>query len=104
MHHIISHEERGQGGIFFIERDGARLAELTYQCTGVARVVIDHTYVDASLRGHGIARQLLDAAIAWARQTGTKVGATCSYVTVQFARDPSLRDVADSQFSDSSAG
>jgi uncharacterized protein len=97
MNHIISHEEHGQGGIFFIERDGMRIAELTYQRIGVARVVIDHTHVDTSLRGQGIARQLLDAAIAWARQTSTKVSATCSYVTVQFARDPSLCDVADSQ-------
>jgi len=97
MEHIISHEERKQGGIFFIDKDGGRIAELTYQRTGESRIVIDHTLVDASLRGQGIARRLLDAAVDWARQTGTKVGATCSYVTVQFARDPSIRDVADSR-------
>ncbi len=95
MHHIISHEEHGKGGIFYLESDGARVAEMTYRRNGEARIVIDHTYVDVSLRGKGVARELLDAAVAWARATGTKVSATCSYVIVQFARDSSLQDVAD---------
>ena len=68
---------------------------MTYQRLGEARILVDHTHVDPALRGHGIARQLLDAAVAWARQTNTKISASCSYVVVQFARDASLRDVQD---------
>ncbi len=89
----VRHEERGNHGVFFIDRDGTRIAEMTYQRMGDTRVIIDHTEVDPSLRGQGVARRLLDAAVAWARQTGTKLGATCSYVVVQFARDKSLADV-----------
>jgi predicted GNAT family acetyltransferase len=96
MQHIISHEAQGQGGIFFIEKEGSRIAEMTYRRTGEKRILIDHTFVDPSLRGGGVARALLDAAVAWARQNETKISATCSYVVVQFARDASLRDVADS--------
>ena len=89
----ITHVEDEHGGVFLRERDGRRLAEMSYRRLDQFRVVIDHTFVDPSLRGHGVARQLLDAAVAWARNTGTQLEATCSYVVVQFARDASLRDV-----------
>jgi uncharacterized protein len=91
----ITHEEHGPRGEFFIMRDGKRIAELTYRRAGDSRVVIDHTEVEPALRGHGIARKLVDAAVAWARQSNTKLGATCPYVVTVFARDPSMGDVAD---------
>jgi predicted GNAT family acetyltransferase len=89
----ISHEEIGHRGAFFIARDGKRLAEMTYSRANEALVIIDHTEVDASLSGQGVARRLLDAAVAWARETDTKVMATCPYASAQFAKDPSIRDV-----------
>jgi len=90
---VVQHVEQGGRGEFFIERDGARVAEMTYRRTGESAIVIDHTEVDVSLRGGGVARQLLDAAVAWARQNHIKITPACSYVVVQFARDKSLQDV-----------
>jgi predicted GNAT family acetyltransferase len=52
--------------------------------------------VQVNLRGRGVARSLLDAAVAWARQSKTKISATCPYVIGQFARDPSIGDVSTS--------
>lgn len=95
MNPPITHSESGDRGVFALDRDGRRVAEMTYRRIGESRIVVDHTFVDPSLRGHGVARQLLDAAVAWARQGGIKISATCSYVAVQFARDASLRDVRD---------
>jgi len=89
----VQHEERDNHGVFFLEKDGARLGEMTYQRLGESRILVDHTFVDPALRGQGVARQLLDAAVAWARQSGTKISAGCSYVVAQFARDKSLADV-----------
>ncbi len=89
----ISHEEDAHGGAFFLVRDGVRVAEMTYSRSGPALVVIDHTLVDPKLRGQRVARTLLDAAVSWARATNTRIIATCSYVTLQFARDASIRDV-----------
>lgn len=94
MADVVQHKEQGARGEFFIERDGARVAEMTYQRTGEATILVDHTEVDVSLRGGGVARQLLDAAVAWARQNHIKISAGCSYVVAQFARDKSLRDVS----------
>ena len=91
----LSHVERAGGGAFLLTRDGRQAGEMTYQRLGANRILIDHTEVDPQLRGKGVARQLLDAAVAWARENGIKVNATCSYVIVQFSRDRSLADVQD---------
>ncbi len=93
MERTIAHEESGHRGAFFIVQDGKRLAQMTYSRANAALVIIDHTEVDASLGGQGVARRLLDAAVAWARETHTKVMATCPYASAQFAKDPSIRDV-----------
>jgi predicted GNAT family acetyltransferase len=93
MDHAITHEDDGQRGAFFILQDGERIAEMTYVRRTASAVVIDHTLVTPALRGRNVAGSLLDAAVAWARRTGTKLSATCSYVQARFARDPGLRDV-----------
>lgn len=93
MAHSIEHDERGSRGAFHILRDGKRIGEMTYSRTNPALVVVDHTYVDPSLRGQGIAQHLQDAMVAWARETGTKVVPLCSYVKVQFDRNASIHDV-----------
>jgi predicted GNAT family acetyltransferase len=93
MHPDIAHTQSGQDGAFVLMRAGARVAEMTYRRAGPALVVVDHTWVDPSLRGQGVARQLLDAAVEWARASNTKISAGCSYVVAQFARDSTLSDI-----------
>ena len=93
MSEAIQHSEDGHRGAFFIEGDGRRVAELTYSRVNGGMVIIDHTEVARELEGKGVARRLLDAAVAWARDTKTKVMATCPYARAQFVRDESIRDV-----------
>jgi predicted GNAT family acetyltransferase len=90
---IIAHEENGHRGAFFIAQDGKRVAEMTYSRANASLVIIDHTEVAASLGGQGVGRSLLNAAVAWARETHTKIIATCPFASAQFAKDPSIRDV-----------
>jgi predicted GNAT family acetyltransferase len=89
----VQHEEDGGRGAFFVEREGVRLAEMTYSRVDAAHVIVDHTEVHAKLQGMGVARKLLDTLVAWARRTGTKITATCPYASAQFAKDASIRDV-----------
>lgn len=89
----IEHEEQDDGGMFFYAKKGVRLAEMTYVRSGEKLVIIDHTGVNEQLQGQGIAHKLLEAAVAWARATGTKLHATCSFAKAQFERDASLKDV-----------
>ena len=89
----IEHEESGGRGAFFVAREGVRLAEMTYSRVDAQHVIIDHTEVNERLQGLGVARRLLDTAVAWARSTGTRITATCPYAKAQFEKDPSIRDV-----------
>ncbi len=89
----IEHDEQAQRGAFFIARDSVRVAEMTYWRSGPEVVTIDHTEVAPELRHHGIGGRLIDAAVAWARDTDTKLRATCPFVVARFAEDPATRDV-----------
>jgi predicted GNAT family acetyltransferase len=92
----IQHEEENGRGAHFIEREGVRLAEMTYSRVDPNLVIVDHTEVTQALQGMGVARKLLDATVAWARATRTKISATCPYAKAQFAKDASIRDVLQS--------
>ncbi len=93
MTHPIEHQETGNTGAFVVQQSGERLAEMTYSRTNPALIIIDHTHVDERLKGQGVGRQLLDALVAWARETKTKVVALCPFAKAQFDKDPSIRDV-----------
>jgi uncharacterized protein len=89
----IEHTEDDARGAFFLQREGIRLAEMTYSRTSASLIIIDHTRVDNALQGMGVARRLLDTLVAWARTSGTRVMATCPYAKAQFEKDASIRDV-----------
>lgn len=93
MMDTVLHEEDGHRGAFYIEHAGRRVAEMTYTRANASLVIIDHTEVDATLRGRGVARRLLDAAVEWARETQTRIRTTCPFASAQFAEDPSIGDV-----------
>ncbi|MGZ5105047.1 MAG: GNAT family N-acetyltransferase [Usitatibacter sp.] len=88
----IRHESRERDGAFFVERDGRRVAELTYHMMG-ADAMVDHTWVDPKLRGKGDAARLVEAAVQWARREHVKLVPACSYVRAVFARKPEYADV-----------
>ena len=54
---------------------------------------IDHTFVDQSLRGQGVAGQLLDAAVRQIRMEGLRAKATCSYAAKWFKEHPDQSDL-----------
>ncbi|MCV0441119.1 MAG: N-acetyltransferase [Hydrogenophaga sp.] len=91
--HSVEHQESDSKGAFYIQQGGQRLAEMTYSRTSPSLIIIDHTEVDASLKGQGAGRQLLDALVAWTRETHTKVIALCPFAKAQFDKDASIRDV-----------
>lgn len=90
----IQHHEKDQRGAFVIPENGTRLGELTYVWQGEDKFAIDHTWVNPEARGRGVARELLDAAVEFARSKQVKIVPVCSYVASMFQRDPSFADVA----------
>lgn len=89
----IQYQTSKRGGVFFQEQDGHRLAEITYQWRDENTIIADHTWVDDRLRGQGVARQMLDALVAFAREKELKIIPLCSYVDVMFRRDQTFLDV-----------
>ena len=75
----ILRKEHGKRGAFFIEKDGEWIAEMSYTREGQRKIVIDHTEVDQSLRGRGIARKLVETAVKFARRDNLLIKATCPY-------------------------
>jgi predicted GNAT family acetyltransferase len=52
-----------------------------------------HTAVHPCVRGQGIAAELVDAALVYARANGLKVDPLCSYVRAHIRRHPQARDL-----------
>ena len=75
-----------------VEKDQV-LGEITFPETAPGMVVIDHTWVDPSLRGQGAAGKLVQAVVDALRQSGRKARATCSYARTWFENHPEAADV-----------
>ena len=70
------------------------VAEVTFPARdGVA--VIDHTFVDDSLRGQGVAGALVRVAVDQIRADGQKAAATCSYAQSWFQSHPEEADLLE---------
>jgi len=89
----ITHGRDGDAGAFILVRDGRRVGELLYAARGPGVVAVNHTEVDDSLRGSGLARQLVEAVVTWARAENVKLVPRCSYVRAVLARTPAWQDV-----------
>ena len=68
--------------------DGRLLAEVTFPEREDGAVDIDHTFVDDSLRGQGVAGQLIEALCADLEADGRKAVPTCTYAVKWFSQHP----------------
>lgn len=73
--------------IYAEDSAGKLIAEVTFP-TADGISVIDHTFVDPSLRGQGVAGELVKLAAEKILKDGNKIGATCPYAIVWFQRHP----------------
>lgn len=78
--------------IFALNADGELIAEITFPIAGGV-ADINRTFVDASLRGQGVAGKLMAAAAEKLRAGGLKVKPTCSYAVKWFADHPEQGDL-----------
>jgi len=65
--------------IYSTDENGKVLAEVTFPETQPGVYTIDHTIVDSSLQGQGVAGKLVQAAVEDINSKGGEVRATCSY-------------------------
>ncbi len=79
--------------IYMADESGKVLAEVTFPAVSDTTVNINHTFVDDSLRGQGVAAQLVRAAADHLRAEGKKAMPTCSYAVKWFEKNPDYADV-----------
>lgn len=73
--------------IYARDASGKIIAEVTFPTKdGVS--TINHTFVDSSLRGQGIAGKLINLAAEKILAEGHKIAATCSYAIAWFNNHP----------------
>ncbi len=73
--------------IYATDPSGKIVAEVTFPTEdGIS--TIDHTFVDPSLRGQGVAGKLVKLAADKILSEGNKIAATCSYAVAWFKRHP----------------
>lgn len=89
----IQRQEHLKKGAFFIDEGGEWIAELTYTRTDENTIVIDHTEVDPKLRGENIGEDLVEAAVAYAREEGLKIKIQCPFAQKVFDAKPEYQDV-----------
>ena len=88
----IEHQGAGHKGAFVWMQDGEKLAQMSYSVAG-SRVIIDHTEVDDRLRGQGAGKQLVKAAVEWARHENVKLMPLCPFARSVFEKTPEFSDV-----------
>ena len=71
-----------------LDDNGNVVAEITYAPKDDNVVYANHTFVDPSLRGQGVAERMLDHMVAELKKEGKKIIPQCSYVVAQFERKP----------------
>ncbi len=69
------------------------MAEITYYYSDENTINIDHTYVVDTLGGRGIAKQLLDRVVNFAREQNLKIIPECSFAVKLLNRSDSYKDV-----------
>ena len=90
----ISRTDASKGhGTFELTIDGKPQGHLVYTVAGGQTVEIDYVEVDPSLRGQGMGKRLIDAAVDWARLDGRKVQPLCSYARAVMTRSKEYDDV-----------
>lgn len=79
--------------IYLEDMNGKTIAEITFPEVSKNVVEINHTFVDDSLRGQGIAGKLVEEAAKKLREDGKKAYPTCSYAVHWFEKNTDYADI-----------
>ena len=98
----IQHKETEKNGVFEAwiraTEEGActepvQVGEMTYQRPTPERMIIDHTRVFEGFEGRGIARQMVLAAVDFARANNRHIIPVCSYAQAFLPRTDEYKDI-----------
>lgn len=79
--------------IYLEDETGKTVAEVTFPNISENVVDINHTFVDDSLRGKGIASELIKAVAEKLKKENKKAHPTCSYAVKWFEKNKDYEDI-----------
>lgn len=90
----IKHEQKESKGVFYVEQEGKRVAELQYCMANNNLLIINHTEGDEILKSKNIGKQLGNDTAAFARAHHYKIFPLCPFAnTIMKKRKAEFADV-----------
>lgn len=84
---------RESNRIYSRDKEGKLLAEVTFPQVKEGVVDINHTFVDDSLRGQGVAGKLMEEVTVFLKENNKKAVLTCSYAVLWFGKNEQYKDL-----------
>ena|SRR6218665_2224238 len=89
----VQHHRGATNGVFYIEDNAKQIATMTYVFRNEKTFIIEHTIVDPAYEGKGLGKQLVKAAVNFARENDLKIIPLCPFAKAIFDRVPEFADV-----------
>jgi len=89
----INHKQQETKGAFIAEENGIKAGEMTYSKAGAEKIIIDHTEVNPEFKGRGVGKEMVLAAVEYARENNIKILPLCPFAKATFDRDTNIQDV-----------
>lgn len=83
--------------VYVKDEQGKVIVNATFPFIKPGIVVVDHTFVDPSLRGQGVASNLMHEVYKHVKSLGYKAVATCPYAVVWFKKHQECHDIVDEE-------
>ncbi|GEN76583.1 GNAT family N-acetyltransferase [Chryseobacterium hagamense] len=89
----VKHTNDEKRGSFEAFMDGTHAGLMTYTWAGEDRFIIDHTEVDDAYNGKGVGKEMLHAAVDFARKNGKSIIPLCPFAKATFQKEEAIQDV-----------
>lgn len=89
----ITQIEQEHKGYFKASENDTEAGRMTYSWAGKDKFIIDHTEVNPAFNGRGVGKQLVLAAVDFARNKQIKIIPLCPFAKSVFEKNPVLGDV-----------
>ena len=85
--------KEGPNRFYLVDENNNLNAEITYTNASDGIYIIDHTFVEPSHQGKGIAKKLVLAVVQKARSENKKIVPLCPFANAEFERNIQYQDV-----------
>lgn len=89
----IQHSNNEKNGSFEAFLDGTHAGLMTYTWAGDDRFIIDHTEAEEAYNGKGVGKEMLMAAIDFARKNNKSIIPLCPFAKATIQKHEELQDV-----------